>query len=78
LELSGVRSASVVRFDCGSPEESGTTSGAAFCGQGEKHVRIGNENYMVAADGLLMPAKRGQQPPDLRYFSQGEVTGAAK
>jgi len=41
-------------------------------------VRIGTENYMIGADGLLMPAKKGQQPPDLRYFSPGELTGAAK
>jgi hypothetical protein len=25
-----------------------------------------------------MPAKKGQRPPDLRYFTQGEVTGATK
>jgi hypothetical protein len=33
---------------------------------------------MIGADGLLMPAKKGQQPPDLRYFPQSDVTGAAK
>ena len=31
---------------------------------------INNENYMLSADGYLMPAKKGQQPPDLRYFNQ--------
>jgi hypothetical protein len=30
---------------------------------------IGKENYFMSADGYLMPAKKGQQPPDLRYFS---------
>jgi hypothetical protein len=40
------------------------------CAEGNPHVRIGNEDYMVGADGLLMPAKKGQQPPDLRYFRQ--------
>ena len=48
------------------------------CTENNQHVHIGNENYMIGADGLLMPAKKGQQPPDLRYFSQGEVTGATK
>jgi len=40
------------------------------CAEGNPHVRIGNEDYMVGADGLLMPAKKGQQPPDLRYFKE--------
>jgi hypothetical protein len=34
------------------------------------HVRIGKENYMMSADGHLMPAKKDQPPPDLRYFNQ--------
>ena len=32
------------------------------------HVSIGNDDYMLSADGLLMPAKKDQAPPDLRYF----------
>jgi hypothetical protein len=39
------------------------------CAEGNPHVRIGEEDYMVGADGLLMPAKKGQRPPDLRYFT---------
>jgi hypothetical protein len=31
-------------------------------------VRIQSQNFMLSADGYLMPAKKGQQPPDLRYF----------
>ncbi len=27
-------------------------------------------NYFLSADGLLMPAKKDQAPPDLRYFKQ--------
>jgi hypothetical protein len=42
----------------------------AICSEGNQHVRIGNENYMVGADGLLMPAKKDQAPPDLRHFKQ--------
>jgi hypothetical protein len=26
----------------------------------------------MSADGYLMPAKKGQQPPDLRYFNQNK------
>ena len=33
-------------------------------------VVIGNENYFLSADGLLMPAKKNQAPPDLKYFKQ--------
>jgi hypothetical protein len=40
------------------------------CAEGNPHVRIGNEDYMVSADGLLMPAKKDQAPPDLRFFKQ--------
>ena len=32
------------------------------------HIAIGKENYFLSADGLLMPAKKDQAPPDLRYF----------
>jgi len=40
------------------------------CGEYNNHVKIGNENYMLSADGFLMPTKKDQPPPDLRYFSQ--------
>jgi hypothetical protein len=40
------------------------------CGEGNVHVGIGKEVYFLSADGLLMPAKRDQSPPDLRYFKQ--------
>ena len=33
-------------------------------------VKIGKENYFLSWDGLLMPAKKNQPPPDLRYFKQ--------
>jgi hypothetical protein len=34
------------------------------------HVAVGQENYFVSGDGYLMPTKRDQLPPDLRYFKQ--------
>jgi len=40
------------------------------CEEGNSHLRIGNEDYVLSADGLLMPSKKGQQPPDLKYFKQ--------
>jgi hypothetical protein len=39
-----------------------------ICAEGNGHVRIGNENYYMSADGLLMPVRKDQPPPDLRYF----------
>ena len=42
------------------------------CSENNVHVSIGNENYFLSGDGLLMPAKKDQPPPDLRYFKQSE------
>jgi hypothetical protein len=41
-----------------------------ICAENNVHVRIGKEAYYLSADGLLMPAKKNQAPPDLRYFNQ--------
>ncbi len=38
------------------------------CNENNHHIVIGKENYFVGADGYLMPARKNQQPPDLRYF----------
>ncbi len=40
----------------------------SVCVEENQHVRIGDESYMLSADGLLMPAKKGQPAPDLKYF----------
>ena len=40
------------------------------CNESNNHIEIGKEIYYLSADGLLMPAKKGQKPPDLRYFDQ--------
>ena len=42
------------------------------CAENNQHIRIGTENYFISADGLLMPAKKDQAPPDLRYFSSSK------
>jgi hypothetical protein len=39
-----------------------------LCAENNPHVQVGNETYYLNADGLLMPAKKDQAPPDLRYF----------
>jgi len=39
------------------------------CSEDNHHVWVGKENYFVSANGYLMPTKKGQQPPDLRYFN---------
>jgi hypothetical protein len=40
------------------------------CDEGNQEVRIGSENYAVSGDGYLMPLKKDQPPPDLKYFNQ--------
>ena len=40
------------------------------CAESNNHVSIGKENYYLSADGYLMPTKKGQPPPDLRYFNR--------
>ncbi len=38
--------------------------------EGNAQIGIGGENYFLSADGLLMPARKDEPPPDLRYFKQ--------
>jgi hypothetical protein len=38
------------------------------CSENNSLVFIGKDNYYVSGDGFLMPVKKDQQPPDLRYF----------
>jgi hypothetical protein len=38
------------------------------CAENNVHVAIGKESYYLSADGLLMPSKKNQAAPDLRYF----------
>ena len=40
------------------------------CAENNHHVVIGTENYFLSAEGYLMPAKKDQPPPDLRYFNK--------
>jgi hypothetical protein len=43
-----------------------------WCQEGNHNILIGNENYLLRSDGLLMPSKKNQTPPDLRYFTQSQ------
>ena len=38
------------------------------CSEDNHHVVIGKENYVVNAEGYLMPVRKGQPAPDLRHF----------
>jgi hypothetical protein len=38
------------------------------CAESNAWMQIGKESYYLSADRELMPAKKSQQPPDLRYF----------
>jgi hypothetical protein len=40
------------------------------CVEDNHHVIIGKESYFLSPDGLLMPTRKDQPPPDLKYFNQ--------
>ena len=40
------------------------------CAEDNQHVVIGKDDYFLSAEGLLMPVRKDQPPPDLRYFDQ--------
>jgi hypothetical protein len=42
----------------------------ANCAEGQAHVTIGKEHYFLSGDGTIMPTRKDQLPPDLRYFRQ--------
>jgi hypothetical protein len=39
------------------------------CTEGNYNIAIGKDVYLLSGDGLLMPIKKDQPPPDLRYFN---------
>jgi hypothetical protein len=42
----------------------------SICSEGNVHVEIGNEHYMLSPERLLMPMHKEQPAPDLRFFNQ--------
>ena len=42
------------------------------CLEGSPYVTVGKEFYLLSWDGYLMPIKKGQLPPDARYFPRAQ------
>jgi len=42
------------------------------CTENNPHVQIQGDNYFIGADGLLMPSKKDQAAPNLKYFKQAQ------
>jgi hypothetical protein len=42
----------------------------AYCTESSAYIAIGKDHYFLSGDGMLMPARKDQPPPDLRYFKQ--------
>jgi hypothetical protein len=38
------------------------------CAENNPLILVGKESYYISQDGSLMPVKKGQRPPDIRYF----------
>jgi hypothetical protein len=38
------------------------------CNENNHHIVVGKDNYFISGDGYLMPTRKDQTPPDLRYF----------
>jgi hypothetical protein len=44
--------------------------GESTCIETNQHVMLRGEHYMLSHDGYLMPSKKNQAGPDLRYFGR--------
>ena len=42
------------------------------CAENNVHVNVGDEVYYLSGEGFLMPSKKDQPPPDLRYFNRSK------
>ena len=40
------------------------------CAEDNHQIRVGGERYYVSGDGYLMPTRKGQPGPDLKYFDR--------
>ncbi len=38
------------------------------CAENNPLILVGKDSYYISGDGFLMPTRKGQRPPDLRYF----------
>jgi hypothetical protein len=41
-----------------------------YCTENPTMIAIGKESYYLGGDGMLMPVRKDQSPPDLRYFKR--------
>jgi hypothetical protein len=41
-----------------------------YCTENPSMIAIGKDNFFLSGDGMLMPVRKDQSPPDLRYFKQ--------
>jgi hypothetical protein len=41
-----------------------------YCTENPSMIAIGKDNFFLSGDGMLMPVRKDQPPPDLRYFKQ--------
>ena len=41
-----------------------------YCTENPSMIAIGKDAYFLSGEGMLMPVRRDQPPPDLRYFKQ--------
>jgi hypothetical protein len=46
-----------------------------ICAENNNHVEIGKQDYTLGPDGRLMPTRKDQPPPDLRYFNRSRKEG---
>jgi hypothetical protein len=46
------------------------------CPETNNQIEIAHENYFLSGEGLLMPAKKNQKPPDIRYFKNWKMVPA--
>ena len=42
------------------------------CGEDNHHAFIGKEAYYISVDGYLMPTRKAQPAPDLKFFKQAQ------
>jgi hypothetical protein len=40
------------------------------CAENNPWIAIGKENYFLSSDGYLMPTRKDQPPPDVKYFNR--------
>jgi hypothetical protein len=44
----------------------------AYCTENPSMIAIGKDSYFLGGDGMLMPVRKNQPPPDLRYFEKSK------